>query len=358
MSIKYCSSCGEKVDGSVKFCPNCRSTSFKYHVEPAKVKPTLIQSLFYWQYNGKFILSRSKTSAILLFIIFAFAAVSSPIPAGMILLGLIVSLIVYLAGYLVHILKGRPTDAQLENSDLGFIADLKNMFFFWQNKRTGEYVLSKTKILTFAVYILIALIAMGSNRVTIGASFLVSIVFTAPVYAVGFVVHKLTNPNPENLRIEQKPKKPKVEKKRQEPIPEPTPTPEVSIDEFADYRRELVRVKEVYAKKETHARELIDKKFEPPQMTNTKFVSVVDSSTKIFNKEADSISSIISLATEKTPRVEEQINKKFEVLNSLIDKMDDLINELVLSLDSSKKDDVHGLLDEMENLVDSVKNYE
>ena len=38
--------------------------------------------------------------------------------------------------------------------------------------------------------------------------------------------------------------------------------------------------------------------------------------------------------------------------------MDDLINELVLSLDSSKKDDVHGLLDEMENLVDSVKNYE
>ena len=320
MSIKYCSSCGEKVDSSVKFCPNCRSTSFKYHVEPAKVKPTLIQSLFYWQYNGKFILSRSKTSAILLFIIFAFAAVSSPIPAGMILLGLIVSLIVYLAGYLVHILKGRPTDAQLENSDLGFIADLKNMFFFWQNKRTGEYVLSKTKILTFAVYILIALIAMGSNRVTIGASFLVSIVFTAPVYAVGFVVHKLTNPNPENPRIEQKPKKPKVEKKRQEPIPEPTP--------------------------------------EPPQMTNTKFVSVVDSSTKIFNKEADSISSIISLATEKTPRVEEQINKKFEVLNSLIDKMDDLINELVLSLDSSKKDDVHGLLDEMENLVDSVKNYE
>ena len=89
-----------------------------------------------------------------------------------------------------------------------------------------------------------------------------------------------------------------------------------------------------------------------------KFISVVDGSNKLFDKEADNVSSIISLATEKSPRVEKELDHKFEILNSLIDKMDDLINELVLSLDSSKKDDVHGLLDEMESLVDSVKNYE
>ena len=358
MSIKYCTSCGEEVDGSVKFCPNCRSTSFRYQSVPAKVKPTLIQSLFYWQYDGRFIISKTKTGSMFLFILFVFMSAFAPIPAGMLLLGVFVTLIVYLIGYLIHILKGKPTEAQLENSDCGFLIDLKNLLFYWQNKNTGEFVLSKTKIICIAIYLLIVIIGWGAPNIPLASMLLFSLVFTAPVYVIGFAVHKLTNPNPTNPKLEQKPKKPKVYKKKLKPVEAPAPTPEVSIDEFSEYREELVRLKEVYAKKDAHARELIDKKFEPPQMTNAKFISVVDGSKKLFDKEADNVSSIISLATEKSPRVEKELDHKFEILNSLIDKMDDLINELVLSLDSTKKDDVHGLLDEMESLVDSVKNYE
>ena len=93
-------------------------------------------------------------------------------------------------------------------------------------------------------------------------------------------------------------------------------------------------------------------------MTYTKFISVVDSSTKLFNQEADNISNIIRLASEDSPRIESEIKSKFNTLNSISDKLDGLIDELVLSLDPAGNDDVEGLLGDMENLIDSIKNYD
>ena len=134
--------------------------------------------------------------------------------------------------------------------------------------------------------------------------------------------------------------------------------PQVSVHEFDEYERQLDDLKNEYYKKDSRARELIEKKFEPPQMTYTKFISVVDSSTKLFNQEADNISNIIRLASEDSPRIESEIKSKFNTLNSISDKLDGLIDELVLSLDPAGNDDVEGLLGDMENLIDSIKNYD
>jgi hypothetical protein len=41
-----------------------------------------------------------------------------------------------------------------------------------------------------------------------------------------------------------------------------------------------------------------------------------------------------------------------------IQKLDDLSNELVLNEDLSKKEDVDNLISEMDDLIQSVKNYD
>lgn len=359
MSTKICKNCGETVDENVKFCPYCKSTSFTQTQEIVTyVKPGLVQKLFYWQYDGQFILAKSKIAGITVFLLLFLASFTSPFFTGMLIVSLIIGLLVFLVLYLIHYLKGKPSKAKLQNNNYGLIIDLKNLLFYWQNNKTGEYVLSKTKTISFVVFVLFTLLALSLQPFNVPLSIIVAAVFTAPAFIIGFAVHKITNNNPTNpVKIETK-TVPKVESKNEKVIPSPTPVPEVSISEFEGYKAELEDLKRTYATKESHARHLIEKKFHPPQITYTKFISVVDSSTKLFNSEADKISNIISLASEDSPRIDSEIKAKFKTLNAIIDKLDDLTNELVLSLDSTEEGDVEGLLDDMENLIVSIKDYE
>ena len=57
---------------------------------------------------------------------------------------------------------------------------------------------------------------------------------------------------------------------------------------------------------------------------------------------------------------DEELEHKIETLKSLIDQIEDLTNELVINIssDSKSNDDVKDLIDDMENLIESVKEYE
>ena len=44
-------------------------------------------------------------------------------------------------------------------------------------------------------------------------------------------------------------------------------------------------------------------------------------------------------------------------MESLIDRLDDLANEIVVSMESSDSEDVSNLIDDMENLIKSVRDY-
>ena len=59
------------------------------------------------------------------------------------------------------------------------------------------------------------------------------------------------------------------------------------------------------------------------------------------------------------PVIERELKNKLVTLNSFIDKMEDLINELVIQISSNKYDDedINGLFKEMDDLIDSVKDY-
>ena len=62
-------------------------------------------------------------------------------------------------------------------------------------------------------------------------------------------------------------------------------------------------------------------------------------------------------------KTKEEIGEKIEVLNDKIAGLraeeEDLTNELVINISSDEKsgDDVKTLIDDMENLIDSVKEY-
>ena len=114
----------------------------------------------------------------------------------------------------------------------------------------------------------------------------------------------------------------------------------------------------MYEIKEKNARSLIEKRFTPPQLTYDRFIASVDNSTKMFNMHSDAVSNIIGLASQDSAKIDHEINNRLDILESLVKKMDELVNELVLSLNENEEEDnVSNVFEDMDNLIDSVKNY-
>lgn len=155
-------------------------------------------------------------------------------------------------------------------------------------------------------------------------------------------------------------KEPVKESKKAETPVQTAPVEESSdSDSFKKYEKEINNLKVLFDVKEDVVRELIEKRFEPPQITYDKFISTIDSCHKLFYAQADSALNIINLAVEDTPRVRDELDSKIEAMKKIINQIEDLTNELVINISSSSEspDEVKNLLDDMENLIESVKEY-
>lgn len=106
-------------------------------------------------------------------------------------------------------------------------------------------------------------------------------------------------------------------------------------------------------------RDLIKKRFEPPQITYDKFISIIDKANKLFYQEVDTALNIIRLAADDTPRVQAEIQEKINNMKKIINQIEELTNELVINIssDDETKEEVDNLLENMENLIGSVKEY-
>ncbi|WP_405308882.1 hypothetical protein [Methanobrevibacter sp.] len=131
------------------------------------------------------------------------------------------------------------------------------------------------------------------------------------------------------------------------------------LESLKKYADEIEDLKASYDSKESAVRKLIEKRFEPPQITYERFMTIIDKSHDLFYHEAESALNITQLAVEDTPRVKNELENKINTLKSIIDQIEDLTNELVINISSDDKsdDDVKNLVDDMENLIDSVKDY-
>ncbi|MDR3222384.1 MAG: zinc-ribbon domain-containing protein [Methanobrevibacter sp.] len=143
--------------------------------------------------------------------------------------------------------------------------------------------------------------------------------------------------------------------------PEPMKTDSSkNIHSLKIHESEIRELEVSYKIKEKNARELIEKHFAPPQLTYYRFIGVIDDSNQIFYNNVESTLNIINLATGHTPKVDGEINKRLDRLKSIIEKIDELTNEMAINLSNSNEsysDEIKDLLEDMEELVDSVKEY-
>ena len=134
---------------------------------------------------------------------------------------------------------------------------------------------------------------------------------------------------------------------------------ETNLESLKEYQNEINNLKVIFEVKEDVVKQLIEKKFTPPQITYDKFMNMVDNCNKLFYAQADRASNIINLAVEDTPRIRNEIENKIDAMKKIIDQIEDLTNELVINIssDSDSQKEVQVLLDDMENLISSVKEY-
>ena len=339
---KTCSNCGKTLDDNVNYCPYCKSQEFNNSIVKKETGNSIIHKLFYWNYDGYYVLSKSKLTAISTYILMFIA--SFPVPAFMSVasVGLIFALLIFIIGFGLHQMKSQPLKSKIENNDYGLITDLKNLFFYWQNNN-GEYALSKTKVISALIFVLFAALSTRTNNINLFSLVLVGLFFETPAFLIGWGIHRKINPNPSPR------KEIKTEVKKE--------IPEVKIEKPLVHDEKLESLNTRFHKKNQLTRDLINKRFTPPQLTHTRFISIVDNCEEVFKKQYDSAYSLITLSDEMSPRIKTELESKYEIMESIILKLDDLANELIVSMDNSSNDDVSNLIEEMEDLIHSVKDY-
>lgn len=191
----------------------------------------------------------------------------------------------------------------------------------------------------------------GGNRF---AMLLLLILFIVPLIYLYCIFNLNTYQKTGKRRILPKKEEKPQNFKNDEPVSE-----DMGVESLKRYEKEVNNLKVVFNVKEEVVRDLIEKRFAPPQLTYDKFINIVDSAHKLFYKQADAASSIINLAAEDTPRVQKEIESKINSMNTIIDQIERLTNELVINIsnETGASEDVKNLLNDMENLIDSVKDY-
>ena len=104
----------------------------------------------------------------------------------------------------------------------------------------------------------------------------------------------------------------------------------------------------LFESKEKIAREMIERRFPAPQITNTKFNSVLDNCKEVVESQIGVLN-----ALTPTDKTKYEISSRKKLIKQLISKVDDLTNELILSEDNTIED----VIEDMDNLISSVKDY-
>ena len=302
------------------------------------------EKLFYWKIGEGIRFSKTKFFSIL---IFFYVLVSRIYYTHDLLMAFLIAaataVIAFIAGYMIH--------NSIKNDSIGshgLTEDLKHLFFYWDY--SNKFVLSKTKIISIAVFLISLVFYLslyGLNDIFAGLG--VNLFIAAPVFLVGYFIHinknEDSNDNPaENESSKDNGKSAIVNR---------------SDAEFNKYYVQISSLKKEFSIKDENARDLVEKTFRPPQMTYDKFISYLDKCEKLFNDQIDVIETIINLSSGNSTELDKEIEERIEISKSIMDKIDLLNNELALNIGKSKSNDeeIDNLFEEMEDLIDSVKDY-
>ncbi len=126
------------------------------------------------------------------------------------------------------------------------------------------------------------------------------------------------------------------------------------------YSSRIDELEKEYDVKQSKAREMVAKLFDPSHMAYGKFSGSITKSNQLFSNQVKIARKMVELGDSgNNGYVEQELESKLRTLQDFIDKMEDLTNELVIHLSSNKEDteDINNLFNDMDDLINSVKDY-
>ena len=125
------------------------------------------------------------------------------------------------------------------------------------------------------------------------------------------------------------------------------------------YDMKIEELEKEYNIKQARAMELVEKLFEPDHLAYARFKASITKSNNLFGIQLGIAKKMAEIDASDNPFVVKELEGKLVTLQAFIDKMDDLTNELIIHLSSNKKDndDINSLFKDMDDLIDSVKDY-
>lgn len=128
-------------------------------------------------------------------------------------------------------------------------------------------------------------------------------------------------------------------------------------DFFLKYEVKISELKQDYDSKMERAVLLIKKQFSPADAGYGKFMSTINNSNNTFYNNVEVALTILDTASESTFKIKKELDRIIGVLREIIVKMNDLINELVIHLADKSKTKLDSLTKELDDLINSVKEY-
>ena len=140
-----------------------------------------------------------------------------------------------------------------------------------------------------------------------------------------------------------------------------TTTANTTSQNYSYYKKQVEDLKKTYETKEEKVLELLERKFPNGQMSYGRFRGEVDVCRVNFFKEADAAENMINLSDEYSEKIADALKEKINTLQSIVGKMNDLQSELIISIsngDEGSDEEIDNLIKEMNELIDSVKDYD
>ena len=140
-----------------------------------------------------------------------------------------------------------------------------------------------------------------------------------------------------------------------------TTTSNTTSQNYSYYKKQVDDLKKTYESKEEKVLELLEKKFPNGQMTYGRFRGEVDVCRVNFFKEAEAAENMINLSDGYSEKIADALKEKISTLQSIVAKMNDLQSELIISIsngDDGSDEEIDNLIKEMNELIDSVKDYD
>ncbi len=130
------------------------------------------------------------------------------------------------------------------------------------------------------------------------------------------------------------------------------------IPQFRPYNTEINDLKKTFDQKEENINKLINNRFSNNELSYDRFMDVIKNCHKLFYHQSDSALSIINLAPEYSVRLDETVKGKIYIMKSIIEELNHLIEELIIhDGDDESDEELKELFSNMDNLINSVKDY-